>query len=181
MSNRRIFSLALLGTMLAPITAAGFAKDANAQQIINGKRYYNRAKGETPSGLPVPRFVSLKFGKINGRSGPDENYPVRFVYHRRGLPVKVIAETDEWRKIQDPDGAVVWVHKRMLDAKRTIMTRQNGIYPVVLRKKPDDNSKIIAKVSSGVIGDIVEIANGWVRVKLSGYNGWLRIGETYGV
>jgi SH3-like domain-containing protein len=153
---------------------------ANAQQIIDGKRYYNRAKGETPSHLPVPRFVSLKYNKINGRAGPDEDYPVKFIYHRQGLPVKVIAETDEWRKIQDPEGTTVWVHKRMLDAKRTLIIRQNGINVVVLRDKPRDDSKAIANLSNGVIGEIIEQTPGWCRVKIGGYKGWVRATEVYG-
>ena len=63
----------------------------------------------TPSGLPVPRYVSLKFDKVNARSGPGDDHRLLWVYHVRGLPVQVVAESNEWRRICDPDGALSWV------------------------------------------------------------------------
>ena len=75
----------------------------------------------TPSGLPVPRYVTLKFGSVNARAGPGDDYRTLWVYQVRGLPVQVIAESSEWRRICDPDGGVAWVHMRTTDGRRNVM------------------------------------------------------------
>src|SRR5262245_57081238 len=69
--------------------------------------------------LPIPRFVSLRSGEVNLRTGPGTNYPVDWVFVRRGMPVEIIAEFDVWRKIRDWQGTVGWVHQSMLDGRRT--------------------------------------------------------------
>ncbi len=80
----------------------------------------------TPSGLPVPRYVSLKFDEVNARSGPSDDHRLLWVYHVQGLPVQVVAETGEWRRICDPDGGLSWVHERTIDGRRTVMRIQAG-------------------------------------------------------
>ena len=59
------------------------------------------AVGQRGSGLPLPRFVSLRSAEVNMRAGPSVRYPVEWVYRRAGLPVEVIAEFDTWRKVRD--------------------------------------------------------------------------------
>src|SRR5580698_4234949 len=76
---------------------------------------------KTPSGFCIPRYVSLKRGEVFGRQGPGVDYPTVFVYHARGLPVQVIDETVDWRRVCDPDGGAVWVNKVMVDGRRTVM------------------------------------------------------------
>src|SRR5690606_22976961 len=66
------------------------------------------------SGLPVPRFVSLGAQEVNMRSGPGTRYPIKWVYTRKGLPMRVEAEFDIWRKVRDRDGEVGWVHGSLL-------------------------------------------------------------------
>ena len=63
--------------------------------------------------MPVPRYVSLKFDKVNARAGPGDDHKLLFVYRVRGLPLQVIAETSEWRRVCDPEGTLAWVHKRV--------------------------------------------------------------------
>jgi SH3-like domain-containing protein len=72
----------------------------------------------TPSGQEVPRFVSLKFDVANGRSGPSRAHPVAWRYVRAGLPVEVIAETPDWRRVRDPDGEVTWMHRSIQSGRR---------------------------------------------------------------
>ncbi|HWT52310.1 MAG TPA: SH3 domain-containing protein, partial [Caulobacter sp.] len=71
----------------------------------------------TPSGLDVPRYVSLKYAEVNARNGPDEAHQLLWIYHAKGLPVQVVAETREWRRICDPEGGLAWVHKRTTDGR----------------------------------------------------------------
>src|SRR6516162_10972593 len=83
----------------------------------------------TPSGLPVPRYVSLKFDKVNARSGPGDDHRLLWVYRVRGLPVQVVAETAEWRRVCDPEGQLVWVHKRTTDGRRTTINMTQAPAP----------------------------------------------------
>ena len=71
------------------------------------------AQGTPPpagaSGLPVPRFVSLKSDRVNLRQGPGTEYPTAWVFRRAGLPVEVIKEFESWRQVRDAEGTTGWV------------------------------------------------------------------------
>ena len=71
------------------------------------------------SGLPIPRFVSLKSDRVNARSGPNKDQDVRWVYTHAGMPVEVTAEFENWRRIRDWEGAEGWVYHSLLSGKRT--------------------------------------------------------------
>jgi SH3-like domain-containing protein len=70
------------------------------------------------SGLPVPRFVSLKPDRVNVRGGPTRDHDVTFVYTRAGLPVEITAESDNWRRIRDWEGSEGWVYHSLLSGRR---------------------------------------------------------------
>ena len=72
-----------------------------------------------PSGLPLPRFVSLKSGRVNSRIGPGVNYPVDWLYLKPGLPMEIIQEFDNWRRVRDSDGSEGWINQSLLSGKRT--------------------------------------------------------------
>jgi SH3-like domain-containing protein len=72
-----------------------------------------------PSGLPIPRFVSLKAEKVNVRRGPSSEHPVAWVFQRKGLPVEIVAEFENWRRVRDSDGEEGWILQNMLSGKRT--------------------------------------------------------------
>jgi SH3-like domain-containing protein len=152
----------------------------SASALAGGFPPFNRAAGETPSGQPVPRFVSLKFAKIRGRAGPDFTYPIRWEYQRKGLPVRVIAETEEWRRIQDPEGAVSWVHRRMIDGRRTGIVRPARDMRVAMRIRPDSSARIAAFASDGVIVDITDERPGWREIKVGRFKGWVPAAELWG-
>src|ERR1700754_1083454 len=73
----------------------------------------------TTSGLPVPRFVSLKSDRVNVRAGPTKDHDVTWVYTRAGMPVEITAEFDNWRRIRDWEGAEGWVYHSLLSGRRT--------------------------------------------------------------
>ena len=89
------------------VLTASFAAPAFAQATKNA------------SGLPLPRFVSLKAKKINLRVGPGKDYAVSWLYLKTGLPVEIIQEYDNWRRIRDADGAEGWVFHSMLSGERS--------------------------------------------------------------
>jgi SH3-like domain-containing protein len=133
----------------------------------------------TPSGLPVPRYVSLKFDKVNARSGPGDDHRLLWVYRVRGLPVQVVAETAEWRRVCDPDGSLVWVHKRTTDGRRTVMNVRKT--PALLHRRPKDSSRVVAYLNPRSLASLVRCEDGWCRVKADDTSGWAREGDLWGV
>ena len=132
----------------------------------------------TPSGLPVPRYVSLKFDKVNARAGPGDDHRLLWVYRVRGLPVQVVAETAEWRRVCDPDGSLVWVHKRTTDGRRTAMNVRRT--PVLMRRRPKDTSRVVAYLNPRSLASLVRCEEDWCRVKADETSGWVRAGELWG-
>ena len=139
-----------------------------------------RAAAETlgsESKLPIPRFVSLRSGEVNLRTGPGTIYPVEWVFVRRGLPVEIIAEFDVWRRIRDWQGTVGWVHQSMLDGRRT--ARVTGTERE-LRSDPAEAASPVARLAPGVIGRLLECEAAWCKIDAEGYRGWLRRDEFWG-
>ena len=95
-------------------------------------------RAKTVSGFCVPRWVSLKHGEVMGRKGPGKDYPAQWVYRVRGLPVQVVAETEEWRRVCDPDGGAAWVHRSEIDGRRTVMSLAPA--PAAMRRAPRDGA-----------------------------------------
>ncbi len=126
------------------------------------------------SGLPVPRYVSLKSGRINVRRGPGNDYPIEWVFEKRGLPVEVTAESDRWRRIRDREGDVGWVWHSMLDGRRTalIENRAGETTPVAIHTEPDAAAAVVAYAEPGVIAQLASCKGEWCEVKASGYEGW---------
>ena len=136
------------------------------------------AERTTPSGLPVPRWVTLKFDKVNARKGPGDDHRLLWVYQARGLPVQVVAETSEWRRICDPDGALVWVHKRTTDGRRSLMNLTGAPAPLLHNPKP--KSKPAAYLAPRALASLTRCDKGWCKVKVEGVSGWVREGELWG-
>ena len=131
----------------------------------------DRGRGVRRTGLPLPRFASLRAAKVNLRAGPGVRYPVEWVYQRRGLPVKITAEFDAWRKVRDWRGTVGWIHRAMLTGKRTVITTARE---VVLRRKPSRDSPAVARAEAGVIARVLVCRAHWCRVEAGGISGWGR-------
>lgn len=134
----------------------------------------------TPSGLPVPRYVSLKFSEVNARVGPGDDYRRLWIYHARGLPVQVVAETTEWRRVCDPEGGLAWVHRRTTDGQRMVMRTQASAAP--LRRSPHAQQRPAAFLAPGALAQLDRCnADGWCRIKVDGFTGWAPAGSLWGV
>jgi SH3-like domain-containing protein len=136
-------------------------------------------KPSTPSGYCVPRWLSLKRGEVYGRKGPGADYPVVFTYHARGLPVQVVDETSDWRKVCDPDGGVVWVASAMVDGRRTVMAP--GQAALALRKSPGEASQVAAYLRPRAIASLGRCKAGWCQVSAAGASGWVTEPEVWGL
>lgn len=136
------------------------------------------AERATPSGLPVPRYVTLKFDKVNARSGPGDDHRLLWVYRSRGLPVQVVAETSEWRRVCDPEGGLAWVHRRVTDGRRAVINLQTR--PAALQKKPKGSAETAAYLRPKAMASLVRCQKGWCRVKADRAIGWVREGLLWG-
>lgn len=135
-----------------------------------------RASAE--SGLEVPRFVALRSGEVNVRTGPGQRYPILWVFQRRYLPVEIIAEFDTWRRVRDREGAVGWVHQSTLTGRRSVIVTGPTR---TLKRRPEPAAPPVAQAEAGVIAHLLECAGGWCRVDAGGYKGWLKRAEIWGV
>ena len=137
------------------------------------------AANET-SGLPLPRFVSLRSDEVNLRTGPGVRYPIDWIYTRRDLPVEVIAEFEAWRKIRDWQGTEGWVHQSMLSGRR-MMVVTGAVRN--LRTSDADSANVVTQVEPGVVGRIAQCPRNrdFCRVEIGQSQGWLRRDEIWGV
>jgi SH3-like domain-containing protein len=136
----------------------------------------------TKSGLPVPRFVSLKPDKVNVRSGPARDHDVTWVYTRSGLPVEITAESENWRRIRDWEGAEGWVYHSMLSGRRTAVVKakeNDGLVPLLA--KADGTSDVVAQLQSGVLGSVKQCSGSWCRIVGHGFDGWVAQERLWGV
>jgi len=151
------FFLVFAAYLNAPASAA---QDAAAPAI----------RLDTPSGLPVPRFVSLKSSKTFCRAGPSFAHPVRITFMRKGLPVMVVAETnDHWRKIRDREGDECWTHQSKLSGVETALVVKDGL---ALRGRPTITAPTKARLGRGLIARVEAERNGWLKISASGVKGW---------
>ena len=136
-----------------------------------------------PSGLPLPRFVSLKSGRVNSRIGPGLNYSVDWMYTKAGLPMEIVQEYDTWRKVRDADGAEGWVNQSLLSGKRTALItpwQRDKADHVKLLSEPDKDASVVALVEPGVMGTIKSCNGEWCEMTLGGHTGWLNQSQLWG-
>ena len=135
-----------------------------------------------PSGLPVPRFVALGKSEVSARFGPGFDYPVAAVYRRRGLPLRVIAETrdDVWRRVEDPQGQRFWVHRSQLVSNASAIVTEGEGEPV-LRAKPSGDAAGRARLAPGVLAEVLSCDGAWCRVKAGEVKGYLPADRLWGV
>ncbi|NJO37158.1 MAG: hypothetical protein HC871_05460 [Rhizobiales bacterium] len=131
------------------------------------------------TGLALPRFVSLDASQteVNVRFGPGQQYPINWVFTRPGIPLEIIAEFDNWRKIKDYEGAEGWISARLLSGRRTIMI-EGAVRD--LRRTPGSDARVLLRAEPGVIGQLLECQDNWCRVEIEGQRGWLLRGEFWG-
>ena len=161
----------IIGIILSVVLlAAGIAQAAG--DLATGSR----------SGLPVPRFVSIKPDRVNVRSGPTLDHEVAWVYTRAGLPVEITAESENWRRVRDWEGAEGWVYHSMLSGRRTaLVTAKEKDALVPLLGKPDADADVIARLQSGVLGSVKYCDGKWCRIIGARFDGYVAQDRLWGV
>src|SRR5215831_14614717 len=157
---------------LGVLMLTGWSQVQAASDVVTG----------SVSGLAVPRFVSLKADRVNVRRGPDKENDVAWVYTRTGLPVEITAESENWRRIRDWEGAEGWVYHSMLSGRRTALVKAKEKDTLIpLQAKPDASSEVIAKLQTGVLGTVKSCTGTWCRIFGNGFDGWIVQDRLWGV
>lgn len=171
----RLFSMLLLAGL-----AICAAPSAHAQPKA---RIDLSARKMGPSGLPLPRFVSLKADEVNVRRGPGWDHAVSWVFRRVGLPVEIIAEYDVWRQVRDSEGATGWVIGSLLSGRRTVLIApwRTDKRPIDIVDAAERPTEVRAKVVPGVLGDVRQCDGQWCRIETGGVTGYISQDQVWGV
>lgn len=187
----------------APATVPGIAPSPEpAKASATGSP--SSGKGAV-TGLSVPRFATLRAERVNVRLGPGLSYPIAWIYQRAGLPVEVVAEYDTWRKIRDIGQTEGWVHQSMLSGQRGVMvlaaegrlpariqaaaggadqaavaTDGAQEQPQVLRRYPEPEAGVVARLEPGVVAVLKSCRAGWCEIDADGHSGWMPAALLYG-
>ena len=186
-SRKKLVSFALAGICIAGVlVAATFVmtrQSATANSDETATDTTSKSDRQTgPSGLPVPRYVSLKTDRVNVRRGPSTEHQVIWVFAKQGLPVEIIAESDLWRRVRDSDGEEGWVYHTLLAGRRTgLVAPWSRGENVALRDGPKKSAKAVAIVQTGVVGQLLSCTGKWCKFSVNGYSGWLKQDMLWGV
>ncbi|OCW57542.1 SH3 domain-containing protein [Hoeflea olei] len=168
--------LACTGLALSPAADAGGSA---------GTRAHAQAATIGPSGLPLPRFVSLKAQRVNLRIGPGRDYAVAWLYTRSGVPMEVIQEYDNWRRVRDAEGTEGWVYQSLLSGERTAVTApwMRGVDKqefIDMHREARTNAAVVARLEPGVVIRVKACDGEWCDAQADGVNGWVAQDEIWG-
>ena len=167
----RLIPLVVCAILLAvgPVgNAVGQTEEAPAEQ-----------SGVGPvTGYPLPRFVSMKATEANARRGPGINFPIDWTFIMPGTPLKITDEHGNWRKVEASDGNGGWMYRAMISGRRTVEVIED-LAP--MRKRPGEDKWIVAKLKTGVIGDLGKCNEEWCQVTVGKYSGWVKKSSLWGI
>ena len=126
--------------------------------------------------LENPKFLSLKNQKVNVRYGPGFNFPIKFIYVKKYLPVQVIDSKENFRRIIDHKKNSGWIHWTQLRKANSIIVLEDKI----VFKKNSKFSEPIIKVKKGRMVLVEKCLESWCNVKTDKYNGWLENDKVWG-
>lgn len=135
------------------------------------------------TGLAIPRFVSLKSSAARLRVGPSTDYPITWLYVTAGLPLEIVAESDNWRMVRDADGAVGWMSAALLAGQRTAIVGHWLAANTPLRSAPSATAPERASLQSGVLVRLRHCDGSWceVTIRQHGIGGYVRQVDLWGV
>lgn len=173
----------LLAAAIASHAANAAAQDPAAAQPDSAA---TPAQG-TASGLPLPRYVSLKADRVNLRAGPGTDYPTTWVYRQAGLPLEVVKEFEGWRQVRDSEGTTGWVLQSFLSGRRTALVApwdaKADAKPeqIPIRYSDSERSSPVVYVEPGVIANVQSCDSRWCQVSIESYRGYLLQKQLWGV
>lgn len=127
--------------------------------------------------VPEETFVSLRSDEVNLRAGPGNEYPIKYVYQLKDMPLMVLGEYDNWYKVKDKDNEEAWVSKNLTTKKRTLIV-VNGTQ--IMYKKPDVKSKPLLRIEENVVLKYSKCVEGWCKAEVAGKAGWIEKSGIWG-
>ena len=115
-------------------------------------------------------FLTLKYNRVKVRQGPSFEYPVKFIYKKKYLPIKVIDSKDNFRKITDLKNNNGWIHVSQLTKKKSAINIHNLS---IIFKKPNIYSQPMAKLEKGKIVIVKKCKEDWCKIITNDYKGWI--------
>lgn len=158
-----------------PAEAAPDAEPAPDPQAAPPAQDPNRG---SVTNLPLPRYVTLKGKEGNARRGPGPTHRIDWVFTRPGMPLRVTAEYENWRLVEDAEGAGGWVHYALLSGSRSVLVEQDM---TPFHSLPNDQSAVVFKAEQGVIAKILQCEPDWCRLQADGQRGWAQKTALWGV
>ena len=128
--------------------------------------------------LPLPRYVTLKKAEVNARRGPGLTHRIDWVFTRAGMPLRITAEYEHWRRVEDATGEGGWVQYAMLSGARSVLVATDM---AEFRGRADGASEVAFQAERGVIGRLLECSADWCRVAVDGNKGWVMKADLWGV
>ena len=143
--------------------------------VLSAPSAWAAKSGLTPDAL---RYATLKAAPVNARGGPGEDYKALWTFQAKGVPVQIVEESDDWRRICDPEGGLAWVRARALDSRRRVMRTVGSDLP--LRRAPSTEARITAVLAARATADLLNCKAGWCRITVDHATGWVRADDVWG-
>ncbi len=121
-------------------------------------------------------FLSLKKNKVNVRYGPGFDFPVKYFYEKKNLPIKQIDQKDNFRRIIDYKKNSGWIHVSQLKKVNSVITTKDKI----LFKKSTIFSEPIAKIEKGRLLIIKKCEDKWCKIRTQKFEGWIKKNNLWG-
>ena len=122
-------------------------------------------------------FLSLKKNKVYVRYGPGKNYPIKYIYKKKFLPIKVIDKKDNFRRIIDHKKNSGWIHQIMLRKSNSLIVLEEKI----VFKKNSKFSKPLVKLEKGRLVIIKKCLPNWCKIVTGNYSGWIETKNVWGI
>lgn len=183
----RIFAAAALaaallsgGTDAATAQGSG-AQEAGAVQSVQDAAAPPKARDPgrgAVTDLPLPRYVTLKSNEGNARRGPGLAHRIDWVFKRAGMPLKITAEFENWRRVEDAEGAGGWIHYSLLSGTRSVLVTEDM---AEFHAAPQTDAPVVAQAERGVVARLMECKAVWCRISADGERGWVAKTAIWGV
>ena len=146
--------------------------------VVTTATYTIAAERGPVTNLLMPRYVSLKASEANARRGPSLSHKIDWIFKKKGMPLEIYGEYDNWRRVRDSEGAGGWIHYSLLSGVRSIIITSSMAN---LYRKSDQNSMIMARIEQNYIADLRKCVKDWCEIDAGRYDGWIRKTDIWGV
>lgn len=175
-----MFSMGIMRTRFLIILMMAFCLGAFSPTVAHASDVEEAVEGFRSTDLPLPRFVSLRSDKVYVRAGPALRYPIKWIYKRANMPVEIVQEFENWRKVKGVDGEEGWIHQSLLSGERTVIIKDSED-PVPMREGFNGNARMVARIEPQVVASIDKCSGDWCRIETGGYRGWVERNFLWGI